>query len=122
VLLKIEVRLPGRGISGGEIDLKFDPAVFRVEGLEPGDLLGPEPLKVERIDNSTGEVKYALARVGPTAAPTPPGTFALVRLRVLDTARAGRYNLGLTKVGLVDHEFKDIPDITVQGAAVEIKS
>lgn len=121
-MLKVEVKLPGRGISGGEINLKFEPSAFRVLALEPGELLGKDPLEgIKEIDNRTGEVKYALARVGPTSVPTPPGAIALIRLKVLPTADEATYTLEITKVGLADQDFRDIKDITVQKGLIRVK-
>ncbi len=64
--------------------------------------------------------RYALARATTVPPPfPPPWLFALVSLRVLDTAKSGTYELTL-RVSLTSANFKDIVDIKVQGASIEV--
>ncbi len=105
-----------KGVSGGEINLKFDPDAFEVISLKPGDLFGENPLVgVKRIENGT--IKYALARVGKSVRSS--GDFAVVSFRV--KAESGSYTLQLTKVGLADEKFEDIEGIETGGAIVKVQ-
>ncbi len=119
--IRIQIKPTGWGVSGGEISLSFDPAALEVVELKPGDLLGLSPLVgLKKIDHQAGLIRYALARVGPTPVPTPPGAFAVVRFRVLEKASLGTYELKLTKVGLADENFQDVKDFKIYGALVRI--
>jgi len=119
--VRVCVKLEGCGISAGEILFTFDGGTMEVVSIEPGDLLGANPLVgLKEIDNQAGTIKYALARTGPTSVPTPPGVFAILKLKVLESARTGTYELKLSKVGLADETFKDITGLEVQGAKVKI--
>ncbi|RLC73294.1 MAG: hypothetical protein DRI26_01205 [Chloroflexi bacterium] len=119
--VRIQVKPAGWGVSGGEVSLSFDPTALEVIDLRPGDLLGTNPLMgLKKIDREAGVIKYALARVGPTSAPTPPGAFAIIRLKVLEEAEPGTYGLKLTKVGLADENFQDVKDFEIHGAVVRV--
>ncbi len=130
------------GVTSGEINLQFDPAVFQAAtytpgaspvspgelfaspSSSPGDLFGMPPLiELEEIDNQAGMLRYALARSGATPSPRVPGqtsfVFAFVNLIVSETAKSGTYELTL-RVSLTDANHKDIADIKVQGASIEI--
>ncbi len=121
VSIKVKVMPKDWGISGGEINLKFDPSAMEVIEMEAGDLLGANPIVgVEEVDNSGGTANYALARKGTTTVPTPLGTFATIKLRVLDGAKSGKYNLTLSEVGFCNEKFKDIAGIKVQSAVLEV--
>ncbi len=118
----IKVEPLAYGISGGEINLSFDPTAMKVTGYEAGDLLGATPLVgLESLDNNEGMIKYALARSGDTMAPTPAGVFMVVNFEVLATAETGTYHLDLVSVGLADEEFQEIKQLNLQDATVEIK-
>jgi len=121
VSLNIKVNLSGRGVSGGEINLSFNPSVLRVTDVELGDFLGSSPVTgLKQLDNEAGVVRLALARVGTTPVPSPAGVLATVHFTVLDSAASGIYDLELTKVGLADENFQDITGFTVQGATIKI--
>lgn len=120
--VETKVKMPEKGISGGEVKIAFDPAALKVLEVEPGDLLGSKPLVgVKEKDNEKGLIHYALARKGETPVPTPPGTLLSLRFKVLDTAEEGKSKLTLEEVKLTDEKFESIPDIKVQGAIVQIK-
>ena len=120
---RVCVEVEERGISAGEILLTFDADTMEVVRIEPGDLLGSGPLVgLHEIDNQSGTVKYAIARVGSTSVPTPPGVFAILKFKVLESAESGTYELNLSKVGLADEEFEDIVGIEAEGASIEVTS
>jgi len=72
------------------------------------------------MNNEEGVIRLALARVGKTPVPSPPGILAKVNFKVLDSATSGTYELKLTKVGLADENFQDITDFPVQGTSIKI--
>ena len=121
--IHIEVKPSGWGVSGGEINVVFDPNVLQAVAVEPGGFLGSSPIVgLEQLDNQAGEVRLALARVGETEVPSPSGVLATVAFKVLDSADSGIYEIELTVVGLADENFQDISGFAVQGAAIQISS
>lgn len=121
IVVSVDVNPEGRGISGGEINLSFDPEIFTLLGVTPGGLFGSSPLVgVEAVDNQSGTLVYALARRGPTSAPTQASTFAELTFQVSGGVPAGRYDLLVTRVGLADEAFRDILDIELTSATVEL--
>lgn len=121
--INIEVKPSGWGVSGGEINIVFDPDVLQAVAVEPGGFLGYSPIVgLEQLDNQAGEVRLALARVGETEVPSPSGVLATVAFKVLDSADSGVYEIELTVVGLADENFQDISGFTVQGATIQISS
>ena len=121
IVVSVDVSPEGRGISGGELALSFDPKIFTLLGVTPGGLFGSSPLVgVEAVDNQSGTLVYALARRGPTSAPTQAATFAELTFQVMDGVPAGRYALLVTRVGLADEAFRDILDIELTSATVEL--
>ena len=114
-----------RGISGVEVQMEYDPAIFQVIDAPPGDLLGQKPQEVQsvlpvvNIDNGSGILQYSDARVGPTQPPTPQGLLATMNLRVLQTATAGREaSLRITHFKIADENIEEIGDAV---AAAELK-
>jgi len=111
----------GYGVSSGEINIAFDATVMQADSIESGDLLGVSPLVgVKEIDNVAGTIKYALARVGTTTLPTPPGAFATATFTVKSDAPIGTYDIDITTVGLADESFEDIPGITINDGVVKV--
>ena len=117
----VYVQLENRGISSGEIILTFNGGTMEVVNVEPGALLGANPLAgLKKIDNQAGTAKYALAKTGSASIPTPPGIFAIFKLKILESAKSGAYELKLSKVSLADENFKDITGIKAQGTTVKV--
>ena len=122
VTIEVKVEPSAYGVSGGEIHLSFDSTAMKVIGYEAGDLLGATPLVgLKGLNNDAGMLKYALARSGDTPVPTQTGVFMVIDFEVLDTVETGTYHLQLVKVGLADEEFKEIEELNVQDASVEIQ-
>jgi hypothetical protein len=118
--VKVKVEPNQKGISGGEINLKFDPEVFEVLDVKAGDFFGKDPLVgIKTIDNKEGIIKYALARKGETGAPTQSGIFTTLTFKVKN-AKVSRSDLTFSKVGLSDENFQDIKEIKTQGATIKI--
>lgn len=122
IQFQIEIAPAGCGISGSEINLKFDPKMIEITGIEEGEILGDSPIVgVKQIDNQVGSLTYALARVGTSYKSPETGTFATIDIKVLDSAKPGTYELSLTSVGLSDEVFKSIDGIVTKGATLEIQ-
>ena len=106
----------GRGISGVQVQIEYDPAIFQAVVIEPRTLLGQEPVEVPIIDEAKGVIEYAAARIGPTQPPTPSGLFATMRFRVLETATAGREtSLRITEVKIADENIEEVRDVLIDG-------
>jgi len=105
----------GRGISGVQVWIEYDPAIFQPVGAEPGDLLGQGPIEAGPIiDEVNGVFQYAAARIGSTQPPTPPGLFARVTFRALETAGAGKETfLKIAGVKIPDENIQEIRDIII---------
>jgi hypothetical protein len=107
------------GISSGEANISFDPNVFEVVDVSPGTLLGTQPLVgFRQIDNTSGTVKIAMARIGTTPVPSSEGQFAIVEAVVKGTAPAGEYEVRLD-LALADHQFNSV-GTQVTGANVVV--
>ena len=80
--VNVTVDPAGKGVSAAYVKLAFDASVVECEDVSPGNLLGDSPLEKKVIDNESGMVWYALARIGDTPVPTEKGTFAVLSFRV----------------------------------------
>ncbi len=108
----------GYGISAGEINLVYGAGIFQIDDVQPGTLLGDDPLVgIRRVDNERGTLTYALSRRGSTSVPPSSGPFAVVKPTVKEPAPAGTYTILLTKVGLSDQVFRGIASIDLRGEA-----
>jgi len=113
----------GYGISSGEIDLKYNSTAFKISNISPGDLLGNNPIEgIYIIDESNGTLRYSLARVGETTAPTKPGIFAHITFIPERYFNKRPYNFNLTFVGLADNNFNEVPKrvISVKNTSIII--
>jgi hypothetical protein len=120
--VRIKADPKGKGISAGEINVTFNIDAFECISISPGDILGASPLEgVKSIDNAAGFLRYAIARIGRTEPPTPPGIFAEIRFRVKSKANIDTYTIELVGDGLADEEFKDITNISIGNRLVEVK-
>lgn len=111
----VEVALDpvGRGISGVQVWIEYDPALLEPVGVEPGTLLGVAPIEAGPIiDEVEGVFQYAAARIGPTDPPTAAGLFASIRFRVLDSvATASETVLEISQVKIPDENILEITDV-----------
>ena len=97
------------GISGGEVTLRYSDSGCSVQAFASGALLGEDPLVGHgTIDNDAGVAVLALARVGPTQAPSASGSFATVTLRCPSNTAVDIPSLGLSAL-MADHEFEQVP-------------
>lgn len=116
---EVEVRLAlvpvSQGLSAVDVEITFDPAVVQVLSVEPGDLLGTEPLVVvKEIDNENGVVRLAMARRGASPTPSPGGTLAHISVQVSETATSGSTTtVELRAVKLVDEAFNLVPEAEI---------
>jgi hypothetical protein len=118
-IVKIDVNPRDKGISSGEVNVSFNPDLFELVDAAPGDLLGPSPLMVKKVDN--GFLRYAVARVGPTGPPTPQGVLAEIRFKVKTTSSTGSYIIELLGIALADEKFNTIADISIDNRLVKVK-
>ena len=117
----VEIDPKGQGISAAEVTINFDPRVFAYEGMSSGDLLGTSPiLGIESAESGTGQLLFALARRGPTSAPTRPNTLATLTFAVLENAPSGEHELTVYRVGLADEAQGDVALIASSSAAVNL--
>ena len=85
------------------------------------DLLGPSRIPViEVAESGTGQVIFALARRGPTSAPTEAGTLAAHTFIALEEAPAGERSMTIYKVSLADDTHEDVPLIASGSATVNL--
>ena len=97
------------GISGGEVTLNYKESGCSVQAFASGTLLGENPLVGHgTIDNGAGVAVLALARVGPTRAPSASGSFASVTLGCPSNATINIPSLGLSAL-MADHRFEKVP-------------
>ena len=111
----------GKGISGVQVKIAYDPATLRPTEAVAGPLLGEESIEIPLIiDEVAGSVEYVAARIGSTAAPTPPGLVATIRFQALESATEGKLtSLKITGVQVPDENIQEIAGILV-GESINI--
>ena len=121
VTVQVEVNPGQRGIAGGRIHLAYDNSVLSVSSISPGFFFGATPLVgFKEVDQEAGVLGYALARVGKTKAPSPPGIWATVKFHVLGEAKLGNSSMTIKYIELGDENAKSIDDIGVADAIIEV--
>lgn len=119
IKVDVEVDPKGRGISAAEVTINFDPQALAYDGMSVGGLLGESPLLgVE--SGERGQLLFALARRGPTSAPTEAGTLATITFKVLEGPPSGEYGLTVYRVGLADEAQQDVALIASSSATVNL--
>ena len=113
--------LTGRGVSGCEVVLEFDPIVFQLIDVVSGALLGADPLiGTKNMDNTTGKVRFAIARKGMTDVTASTGVLSTFYLLVLNSTPSGSYDLTIGDLMLTDHDFKEMAGYEIHSGSVEI--
>ncbi|MBN1190171.1 MAG: hypothetical protein JXA46_10495 [Dehalococcoidales bacterium] len=116
--LKVEVTPDDWGLSAAELQLSFDANALEGLNIQPGDALGDNPITgAQKIDNDSGTITYALARVGETPKPGSQGVIASIDFKV-KSGSAGITEVKIVKAGLADESFKDIQGIKCSSAAI----
>ena len=113
----------GRGVSGVQVRLEYDPQVLRAFGASPGPLLGESPAEAGPVvDAPPGTLDYAAARLGATTSPTSRGIFATFDFQVQSSARQGTVTtIRITRVKMPDQSIVEIPGVRVgHGLTVKI--
>jgi hypothetical protein len=122
--LDVEVDPSLYGITAGDVEIFFEPAVFEAIDIQPGDLMGTDVIMGSRkMDNTAGKVSIAVGRVGTIPAssvPTPAGTLATVQIKVKDGVSPRGVSIVITSIGLADQEFSAITSITKSFTRVTI--
>ena len=102
----------GIGVSGAEIQLKFDTDALELLSALPGTFLGPDPLVIVlRVDNESGDAQIAVVRKGGTEVPTATGELLNLRWRIRPEAEPGFYSAGITTARLTDENAEFIANI-----------
>jgi hypothetical protein len=79
-----------KDLYGGEVHLFFDPSVLEVvdadpgkDGIQitPGEFLKPDFVAVNKANNISGTIDYALTQLNPTPAANGSGTFMTIQFR-----------------------------------------
>lgn len=110
--LDVQLDPHGRGISGVQFDLHFPAGQIEVLDIQPGTLLGPDPLDFKKVKDEPGVVVYAAARRGATRPGTAAGRFATVRLRVLDDVAVGtNFQVWLQEVQIADENIQRVAEV-----------
>ena len=118
----VDVNLSPRqgGIRGVEFEIDFDPAILQIADVEPGTLLGEKPEDIQSdlpsigTDEKAGILHYADVQLGALETPSPPGTVATIRFRVLADAAAGvETALRFTEVKIPDEEAGGYLDVVI---------
>lgn len=106
----VELAPHGRGISAGQVVVRFPPDVFSVVSASPGRLLGDRPLVGARqVDEDAGTVGLAVARQGVTSVPSDPGALVTIRFLVRADVRPATYSISVDSIALSDEGFADVP-------------
>ncbi len=105
------------GISGGQVDIQFDPTAMSADSLVEGGLLGASPLVGSKlVDNGAGTLQLALGRVGATTPPTAAGVFATITFTGKD--KPGTFAIDITFAGMADQGFNDIESLEITDGSV----
>jgi hypothetical protein len=119
--INITVDPDGAGIRSAELNFAFDASVMQVDSVTAGNLLGASIIAVPpTIDNTNGNVNYAIARLGAVPVPTTAGIFAIITLTVEGDASLGTYALNITSMGLSNESNIEIPGVVVNDGNVII--
>ena len=117
----VEVHIdPGdMGVSAAELHISYPSAVLSLLNVSLGEFFGSEPLTA-LSEYDGGVVKYAIARVGSTPKPTPPGVVLTLNFQVKQQASPGNYAIEFVKVDLVDESFNRITSFTIDNLTLTI--
>lgn len=108
-------------ISGAGFILAFDPEVLQIIDIIPGKIFGENPLVgVKHIDNSRGEIQYAVNTSFGATTPSPKDTIAIIKGKVTAYAPISESTISLVNVSLVDEDYKKISGIIVEQRVVKI--
>lgn len=106
----VEVDPQGRGISAGQVVVRFPPDVFSMVSASPGRLLGDRPLVGTRqVDDDAGLLRLAVARWGATSVPSDSGALVTIRFLVRPDVRPATYSISVDSIALSDEGFADVP-------------
>ena len=107
--LTLELDPQNLAVSGIQFGLNYPREVLQLLEIVPGEILGPDPLIVEKSNQSQGQVLFAMARRGETVAPTGPGRVALITMRTLQSFPEDRnVMIWLDRVKLTGENFQTI--------------
>jgi hypothetical protein len=121
--LSLDVAVTGiDDLYAWQLDLGFDPAVFRVDDIVEGSFLatGGETVYIPgTVDNVLGVVSFtANSLLGPTPGVGGSGILATLNIRAF---APGASRLELFNVVMLASGLEEIPDVTVEGADVTVR-
>jgi len=96
-------------VSGIQFGLNYPEELLQLGEIVPGDILGLDPLVVDKSDSSQGQVLFAMARRGDTVGPTGPGRVALIKMLTRqEIPENGNVMIWLDRVKLTGEKFQTI--------------
>lgn len=96
-------------ISGIQFRLNFPDELLDLFEIEPGAILGADPLVANKSDETRGHILFAMARRGDTVIPTAPGRVATIKLQALQDVSPNRNDIiWLDQVKLTGGDFQTI--------------
>jgi hypothetical protein len=113
------------GVYGAEAHLSFDPAVVEVvdaDGGRPGvqialgDLLSPDFVATNAVDNAAGTIDIALTQLAPTPPSDGEGALAVITFQAVAT---GTSPISFSDLILADSDGGQMP-AEVQGGTVNV--
>jgi hypothetical protein len=119
--LRITIRHCRTMINGANMILAFDPKVMQVTEITPGEVFGEDPLVgFQKIDNSSGEIHYAIDVSDVGSVSSPKDTIAVLKSSINVDAPEGESNISLIKANLADENYEKITGIKLEHGVVRV--
>lgn len=104
----------GHRIREGKFNLTFDPNIFVITSISPGDLISSiltheSSYIIKEVKNDMGTLKYAFS----TPIPISSGSLAIIKFKTLAKANLGNYQVLLAHIKLINQNFEDIAPIEI---------
>lgn len=110
--LTLDLEPQNLAVSGIQFGLNYPGELLQLLEIVPGGILGPDPLVVDKVDesdSSQGQVLFAMARQGDTVAPTKAGRVALIKMVTRrEIPGNGNVMIWLNRVKLTGEKFQTI--------------
>ncbi len=118
----VEIRIDNiSNLFGVEIQLQFDPAILRVEDvdpgregtqIQPGNFPAPEFVQNNSVDNNAGAIFYTVVQLAPTPPASGNGTVAIVTFRAL---AQGSSQITFAQLKLSNQDGQPLPAVAQTG-------
>jgi len=106
----------GQSVKGAAVELKYDPAILSLTGIDEGDLFGGDGQGFYGYRKSEGKLRIEAALLGSGLAVEQSGDLATVRFRIL---KAGDPQLSLSEAE-VRNTANTARQVEVKAEAVEV--